>query len=189
MTTVPVAERLTAEEFLATPEPELGWPRSLIDGEVVMNDPTALHAYSQKALLLALQRWTEAAPGRGEVALPWDVRLDDRNVFKPDLLWYSEGRAPDPRDPRPYPMPDLAVEVRSPSTWRYDIGVKKARYEHHGLPELWLVDTAATAVLVFRRSSAARAFDVTLELERDERLTSPLLPDLEIAVGELFPRA
>ena len=68
--------------------------------------------------------------------------------------------------------------------------VKKPRYEHHGLPELWLVDTAATAVLVFRRwASAARAFDVTLELDSDERLTSPLLPDLEIAVGELFPGA
>jgi hypothetical protein len=39
-------------------------------------------------------------------------------------------------------LPDLAVEVRSPSTWRYDVGKKKATYERGGLPELWPVDTA-----------------------------------------------
>jgi len=44
-------------------------------------------------------------------------------------------------------------EVRSASTSRYDIGAKKAAHERAGLPELWLVDTAADEVLVFRRSS------------------------------------
>ena len=44
-------------------------------------------------------------------------------------------------------MPDIAVEVRSPSTWRYDIGAKKSGYERRGLPELWLVDTRADEVL------------------------------------------
>jgi Uma2 family endonuclease len=84
-------------------------------------------------------------------------------------------------------MPDLAVEVRSPSTWRYDVGAKKAGYERHGLPELWLVDTAAEAVLVFRRSDpAALAFDVALELVAGERLASPLLPGLGVDVAELF---
>ncbi len=86
-------------------------------------------------------------------------------------------------------MPDLAAEVRSPSTWRYDIGAKKAGYERHGLPELWLVDTAAEEVLVFRRSSpGATAFDVALELDRSQRLESPLLPGFGLDPAELFPR-
>jgi len=82
----------------------------------------------------------------------------------------------------------LPWRVRSPSTWRYDIGAKKAAYECHGLPELWLVDTAAEVVLVFRRSAQdARAFDQALELDRDGRLASPLLPGFQLAVTELFP--
>ena len=86
-------------------------------------------------------------------------------------------------------MPDLAIEVRSPSTWRYDIGAKKGGYEAYGLPELWLVDTAAEAVLVFRRSDpSARVFDVALELERDGELRSSLLPGFALAVAKLFPR-
>ena len=120
---------------------------------------------------------------------PLDVQLDERNVFNPDILWYAEGRAPARDAPRPSPMPDVAIEVRSPSTWQYDIGAKKAAYERHGLPELWLLDTSAEAVVVFRRSRAeARTFDLALELCRDDRLESPLLPGFRLALGELFPR-
>jgi len=87
------------------------------------------------------------------------------------------------------PIPDLAVEVRSPSTWRYDIGAKKAGYERRGLRELWLVDTAADAVLIFRRSEpGAPGFDTALELDRDQELTSPLLPGFALALAELFPQ-
>jgi Uma2 family endonuclease len=85
-------------------------------------------------------------------------------------------------------MPDLAIEVRSPSTWRYDIGAKKAGYERHGLRELWLADTAAGVVLAFRRSARdAPAFDVALELSREQSLSSPLLPGFSLALAELFP--
>ncbi|MEJ7818631.1 MAG: Uma2 family endonuclease, partial [Thermoleophilaceae bacterium] len=67
-------------------------------------------------------------------------------------------------------------------------GAKKAAYERHGLPELWLVDTAAEAVLVFRRSRpGALTFDVALELDREAVLESPLLVGFALAVGELFP--
>jgi len=45
-------------------------------------------------------------------------------------------------------------------------------------------------VLVFRRSAQdARAFDQALELDRDGRLASPLLPGIQLAVSELFPPA
>jgi Uma2 family endonuclease len=82
-------------------------------------------------------------------------------VYAPDVLWYRAERAPEIDDKAPYTIPDLAVEVRSPSTWRYDIGTKKSVYEREGLPELWLVDTDAGVLLVFRRSTPkAPSFDV-----------------------------
>jgi len=188
MTAMSVAERLTAEEFLALPEPERGRPWNLVAGEVVVSEPTALHGEIVEELLFALGSWVRAESGRGRVAVPRDVKIDDRNVFAPDILWYAEGRVPAREALPPYPLPDLAVEVRSPATWGYDIGPKKAAYEHHGLPELWLVDTAAGAVLVFRRSAAnGPAFDEALELERGAALESPLLPGFTLPVGELFP--
>ena len=78
------------------------------------------------------------------------------------------------------------MEVRSPSTWRYDIDAKKATYERRGLQELWLVDTAARVVLIFRRSAPdAASFDVALEVT--DTLSSPLLEGFELPLAELFP--
>jgi Uma2 family endonuclease len=121
------------------------------------------------------------------VGVPVDVRLDERNVYGPDVVWYREGRGPVHGDTPPYPMPDLVVEVRSPSSWRRDTTIKKPNYERQGAQELWLVDTVNAMLLVHRRSRAGLPrFDVGLERHPGEMLTSPLLPGFELAVGELF---
>lgn len=188
MAAVPVAERITAEEFLALPAPERSQRRELVDGEVIVHQPRPLHQRVLMDLSFALQSWTRADPDRGEVTLPLDVQLDDRNVYAPGVLFYAGERGPGRSEVVPSPMPDLAVEVRSPATWRYDIGAKKAGYERHDLRELWLVDTAAEEVLIFRRSRpGAASFDIALELDRDQVLTSPLLPGFALALTELFP--
>ena len=185
MKAMTVAQRMTAQEYLAWEGPR---GTNLVEGEVVMPQPRNLHQHVLWEIAFLLGAWTREEPGRGKVSLPLDVGLDERNVYAPDVLWFRPGRAPGRDDPPPYPVPDLAVEVRSPSTWHFDIGPKKARYERHGLPELWLVDTAADGVLVFRRSApGATTFDVAEELARGETLTSPLLPGFALPLCELFP--
>lgn len=180
-----VAQRMTADEYLAVPYD--GTRTMLVDGEVVVNQPGNLHQVVLVDLIRALDRWAEGAEGRGRISLPLDVKLDEYNVFGPDLMWYAVGRVPKRHDERPYPLPDLAIEVRSPSTWRYDVGVKCAAYERAGLGELWLVDTQAPAVRVYRRCDPrAPAFDVALELGVEDELSSPRLPGFALAIAPLF---
>ncbi len=187
MTPMSVAQRMTADEFLLLDEDPSGRTSQLIAGEVVMNEPLAPHQRVVRDLLFALVAWTREKAGRGEALLPLDVRLDERNVYGPDVLWYAEGRTLHGEGVCPSPIPDIAVEVRSPSTWRRDNTVKKPMYEQHGLPELWLVDTVAERVLVFRRSSPeVSTFDVELTIARGETLTSPLLPGFALPLDELF---
>jgi len=187
MTAMPVAQTMTADEFIGLPVPDHGRPWNLVAGEVVVNEPTRLHMATLLDLALALRQWADAGDDRGTVSLPIDVKLDDRNVYAPDVLWYAEDRAPARRASPPAPMPDIAAEIRSPSTWRYDIGAKKSGYEREGLRELWLVDTAADEVLVFRRSAPMeRTFDISLQLASGDVLSSPLLPGFALALSELF---
>jgi Uma2 family endonuclease len=188
MGAVPATQQMTAQEYLDMPE-HLQRPNTeLVEGEIVVSEPTPLHQDVQLELIYALSGWCRQARGRGRIWLPLDVLIDDRNVFAPDILWYGTGAGPDRSSQPPSPVPHLAAEVRSPSTWRYDIGPKKASYERAGLRELWLIDTAASEVLIFRRSVPdAPGFDVALELERDDTLTSPQLEGFELPLAELFP--
>ncbi len=184
METMTVAERMTAQEFLALPDTR--WAQ-LVEGELVVSQPSPTHQRTTARVWRALDAWCAAGDARGEAFLPLDTGLDPSNVYAPDVLWFRSGREPADEDPRPFPLPDLAVEVRSPSTWRFDIGVKKSTYERHGLPELWLVDTAADEVLIFRRSEPPTpSFDVSEELARGDTLTSPLLPGFALTLDALF---
>ena len=179
------AQRMTAGEYLA--QPEDGVRTWLVEGEVVVNAPGFPHQDVLTELMSALRIWAKAQPGRGVATLTLDSKLDERNVFGPDLQWYAEGRVPGWHDKAPYPLPDLAVEVRSPSTWRYDVGAKMLAYERAGLAELWLVDTVARAIFVFRRSApTVPTFDVAVEVGIDDDIASPQLPGFALAVASLF---
>jgi Uma2 family endonuclease len=189
MSAVPAAQTMTAQEFLDLPEAQHGRPWNLVEGELVVNQPTPLHQRVTGELFYALETWIRAGDHRGRVYMPLSIVLDERNVYEPDILWYAEGHGPGHEDAPTSPMPAVAVEVRSPSTWRHDIGAKKSGYEREGLPELWLVDTAAREVLVFRRSApGARTFDVSLELGAGDVLESALLPGFALRVERLFGR-
>jgi len=177
-----VSERLTADDYLAREDPRR---TELVDGTLVVNEPTVLHQRVVGLIYAALLTWTQGGPDRGTVSLPLDVRLDDATVLAPDVLWFAgEIDLAAVRAPR---MPDLAVEVRSPATWVYDIGKKRDLYARHRLRELWLVDTASRTLLVYRREHDQGGFDVQLELAADKTLSSSLLPGFAATVGELVP--
>jgi Uma2 family endonuclease len=177
-------QRLTVDEYYALPV-EGDRRTQLIGGEVVVSEPLPIHAVLQLRIAAALQSWTDAAGGRGLTMLTTDVVMTEYDAYGPDIVWIAETHLPDDLEKRLARVPDLCVEVRSPSTWRYDIGRKKSVYEAGGLPELWLVDY--DAVLVFRRSEPAEStFDVALELAREDRLTSPQLPGFELDLARLF---
>lgn len=179
---------MTAEEFFATTD---GQPRAqLIDGElVVVNSPAARHNRVINRLLRRYWSHADSYTGCGEVGTSGDVAIGEHNVFVPDLWWVPDDqRLADDQCRFPSPPP-LVVEVRSPSTWRYDVGPKLRHYEAAGVDEVWLVDTAADVVLVYRRSRADNpSFDIALELTADDTLTTPLVPGWEVVLGELFGR-
>jgi len=170
--------RLTAEQYLALPpEPNT----QLIDGEVVVNDPSLRHQRISFALARRIDAWVLDHPGVGEAGIGCNILMDERNVFVPDAWFVAEARRPG-RDAGVFAgPPDLVIEVRSPSTWRYDVGRTRAAYQRAGAAEVWLVDTESDTVLVFRGDEA-------LELGAGSELTTPLLPGLAIDLADLFDR-
>jgi Uma2 family endonuclease len=182
-----LATGLTADEFLARDD----WPRGsqLIAGEVVVNQPLLPHQLILGNLYAYFREWIRAEAGRGLAGLSVDLRLGPADVYAPDLWWVREERRPGPDDLRLDGLPDLVAQVRSPPTWRYDIGRKLTRYESNGIPELWLVDTESRSVLAYRRTSPDQpSFDEAVEVEHGDVLTSPLLPAFALPLADLFAR-
>jgi Uma2 family endonuclease len=67
------------------------------------------------------------------------------------------------------------------------VGKEMRSYERLGLPELWLVDSPAATVLVYRRSDPkVPDFDAELELTRRESLASPLLAGFAVELEGVF---
>lgn len=183
-------ERMRVDEYYAiTVE---GDRKHLVDGVIVVNDePRFDHSLVQGRIFGALFVWSSERKGRGVALFPTNVVLDEYNAYGPDVIWIAEEHRPSKLEGHHLArVPDLCVEVRSPSTWRYDTGLKKAAYERGGLPELWLVDHVEEHVLVYRRSQPdAPTFDVQLELGIGDELTSPQLPGFALPVERIFSDA
>ena len=81
---------------------------------------------------------------------PLDVFLSDINVYQPDVVFISNQRRSILTEHGLEGAPDLAVEVLSPGTARFDKGSKRKVYARTGVKELWLVDPDAKLIHVYQ---------------------------------------
>ncbi|MCK9250880.1 MAG: Uma2 family endonuclease [Solirubrobacteraceae bacterium] len=176
------AARMTTREFLALPEPPAMLRFELLDGELVThNGPAARHQMALVRLIVTFDAWCGAAPDRGRVLPDLAVEPSTDTVFLPDLQWWSAGRGPSADDGLPWPVGDIAIEIASPSTARFDAIVKTDRYLQAGAQEVWLVDPQRPGARIVRADVAGPP----AELGPDDALTSPLLPGFALPLARL----
>ena len=85
----------------------------------------------------------------GEVRIsPYDVHLDDENIFQPDMFFISESNA-QKINKHLYGAPDLVIEILSPSNRGYDTNDKKDIYEKFGVKELFIVEPSDKSVISY----------------------------------------
>jgi len=178
---------MTAVDYLRLPE---SFPRTqLIDGEIIVTEASPRHQAIVTWLIVELGLWTRAGADRGRVSISVDTQLDDLTVAAPDIWWSRSDNPPSAKGFLGGAVPDLVIEVLSPSTRRYDLGPKRAKYEAAGVGELWFVDPKAEIVTVLRRSgSGAAGFDETAELATGDHLTPPRLAGFSLSITDLFDR-
>jgi len=118
-----------------------------INGQVLMHSPaldrhtTTLHFLNR---LLATFVETRRL---GLVRIEKALCVFPRNDYEPDLVFFGpkKARLIEP-DTLKYPVPDFIVEVLSPSTAKFDRGVKFEDYALHGVAEYWIVDPVKQTV-------------------------------------------
>lgn len=129
----------TDEEFLHWLTP--GVHADLIDGEKFMHSPVNLkHARLLNFLDRLLAAYVEQRQ-LGEVHREVvAVRLSTRNVFLPDLCYFTNTQVSKLAETYAPFAPTFVVEALSPNTADRDVGPKFAAYEEHGVREYWILD-------------------------------------------------
>ena len=136
-----VAEHWTREKVWALPED--GQRRELIDGELVVTPaPTDLHQRAVGELYFLLRLALSRTPETAARLLfsPADISLGEDEILQPDLFIYVNPEGRGVRDWTDISSLLVAIEMLSPSTARYDRGLKRLRYQRARVPEYWIVD-------------------------------------------------
>ena len=113
---------------------------------------------------------------------------DDRNtVLAPDVAFISAARAPQPFPKKYVPaMPDLAVEIKSPTDSLQEVRRKAAVYLANGTELVWIVLPAEKGVDVCR-ASAVSGLNIEF-VGRDGNLSGEgVLPGFNLELKLLFP--
>lgn len=113
----------------------------------------------------------------------WRLQRDPDTVVAPDIGFVKVDRLPKSRDRDRYVdvVPDLAVEVVSPSDRSSDVLRKVQIYAEAGVPLVWVVYPKMKAVTVYRLSEPP----VTLR-EGDVLGGDDVIPGFEMPVEEIF---
>jgi Uma2 family endonuclease len=136
--------RTMMEVFKSLPE---GTLVQLIENKLVMSpSPKDLHQEILGEIFLQLLTYTRRKKiGKVRIA-PYDVYLDRKNAYQPDLIFIANENLYKIRENGLHGAPDLVIEVLSPGTAKYDKGKKKTVYERCGIKEYWIVDPATKIV-------------------------------------------
>jgi len=184
-----VHPRVETDEFEMLQE-NAGWSMDieLLAGEAVLVPPIGDRASStQGELYLALRHWQEDTADEGTVLQDVFVALPGASRPAPDISWWSAERRPStPPGALQWgirqSVPDLVVEVLSPSTRANDLGVKREIYMRSGVRELWLVDPDARTVTRVRPDESPDEI-----LDEGSILTSELLEGFALEIARIFP--
>jgi Uma2 family endonuclease len=175
-------ERRLREKFYKDITPEHKW--EFILGEVIMHSPALNRHLLATQRLFQLMNIFTVAGKLGQVRTEKAMTVFPRNDFEPDIVFFGPVKSTlIDADTLRFPIPDLIVEVLSPSTEARDRGVKFQDYEFHGVREYWIVDAVEETVELYRLSDGAY---LPAERQKEGTLASDVLPGFQIPVRAIF---
>ena len=164
--------------------PDDGNRYELYDGELrVVPSPLPGHQIVSIRLVEALIEHRRVHGGV-VVAAPFDIVLSEHDVVQPDVVYFGADAARRIR-PDEYVrfVPDLAIEILSPSTAHIDRGYKRDLLARYGLREYWVVDPQSRRIEV--SVLEGRDYRAVVMIEQGS-VQSPTIAGLSVSLASLF---
>ncbi len=167
--------------------PEDGHRYELYDGEAfVVPAPIPLHQLAVHQFGDLLKAYAQQHGGLVFLS-PIDIVFSEFNVLQPDLVFFVNGREQliDLRQAIRI-VPDLAIEVVSPSSVRTDRGKKMQAFARYGVREYWILDPEPRSVEVYGLADAG--YLLTETVSETGAAHSTILPDFSAPLHAIFDR-
>ena len=131
--------KLSYHDYLGFPSD--GQRHEIIDGVHVVNPaPDTYHQTLSRRIQFQLYAQIELKK-HGEVFnSPTDLQLSDTDIVQPDLIVVLQDKRSIITPRKMQGVPNLVVEILSPSSVNTDRVLKKELYRRAGVPEYWIVD-------------------------------------------------
>ncbi len=155
-----------------------------INGEIIFQSPAKLrHTNSVKLLTNLLSNFV-IKNNLGFVGSEKMLVSLTRNDYEPDVCFFDKSKSQNFKsDQMQFPAPDIAVEVLSPSTAKYDRQTKFQDYAAHGIAEYWIVNPEHETVEQYYLQN--EEYELLLKA-KDGTIESVVLPDFKIRIRAIF---
>jgi Uma2 family endonuclease len=145
----------------------------LIDGVMIVHSPASIEHDDSSGFIRGLMSFFAEARSLGKVLGPDSlIHLAPGRKCAPHVFFIRRERVPMPLPKEFEGVPELVVEVLSPSNRRYDLRDKRLIYREAGVEEVWFVDAELRQILVDRR----RAEGYVEEVITAGQIRSEVLP-------------
>jgi Uma2 family endonuclease len=176
---------LTVENYRLLPE--TGPRYQLIQGDLYMAPaPNRFHQEISRNLQFELHSYLKGNPIGKLFDAPFDVYLDDINVFQPDIIIVLNERLGILTEDGAEGAPELVIEILSPKTRRLDLVNKKQEYARAGVKELWIIDPEPRTITIHR--FASEGLEEIRQIDEAGDLATDLLPGFHLAAAAIFER-
>lgn len=163
----------------------------VIDGALYMTTaPSFYHQWIVQRLVRLIGIPAEDAGIAFSAIAPIGVLMPGCDPVQPDFLLVRTDNASIIADRRIRGVPDLIVEVLSPSNQEQDTEIKRRAYARAGLGEYWIVRPETRDILICWQPEATLGdFTQVRLIAPSAELVSPTLPEITIRVVDLFTGA
>lgn len=173
--------RYNYQDYLQLPEDKR---YEIIDGELFMvPSPNESHQRILANIFNTLSSYVKKSTLGTIYFAPFDVLFSDEDIVQPDIIFVANENKKIITKDNIRGVPDLVVEVLSPSTGKRDRGIKKKLYARHGVRECWIVDPERETVEVFLLKG--KEFEGKRYRVKDS-ISSTVIKGLNIEIKEIF---
>jgi len=176
-------KKYTYQDYLDLPED--GKRYEVINGELIMvAAPSTFHQSVLINLVNDLKNFLNREKVGKVFCAPIDVKLSDRNVVQPDIIFVSQNNSNIITENNVEGTPDLIIEILSPGTAYHDLIEKKEIYERFDVKEYWIVDPKKQRIEIYQNIN--QRFELNQRIELEGTVESLVIKGFKISLESIF---